>query len=101
MEYLRDYFNSDEEFYDVLKAINKSNLEEEVFIFDKQKIVKILDLFKSIGITNIYGIFIVNADLFGEKYKYIESKIYSYKNRNELARLINEDAMNLSYIGLY
>ncbi len=101
MEYLREYFNSDEEFNDVLKAINDSNLDEDLFIYDKDKITKIIDLFTSIGVTNIYGIFMVNADLFGESYKYIESKVKGYDDEVELARLINEDAMNLSFINLY
>ena len=101
MEYLRKYFSSEEEFVDVLKAINDSNLDEDLFIYDKDKIIDIIELFKSIGVTNIYGIFMVNADLFGESYNYIESKVKGYRDSSELASLINEDAMNLSFINLY
>ena len=101
MEYLKEYLSSNEEYNDVVHSIDEANIDDDVFIFDKDKTIKIIKLFKSVGINNIYGILMVNPDLFGESYKYIESKINSFKDKELLAELINEDAMNLSYINLY
>ena len=41
-------------------------------------IIKVLDLFISIGVTNIYGILLANPEMFGLNYEYIERELSEY-----------------------
>ncbi len=99
--YLKKYNLDDEEIKDIEKAIDNSFAQKELFIYEPDKVTKILDLFVSIGVTNIYGIMIINPELFFENYNYIEKMINSYEDKESLAKLINEDANNLKLIDLY
>lgn len=101
MDYLKKYNLDDEQIKEIKESINNSNAPMDLFVYEEDKITKILDLFTSFGITNIYGIVIINPELFLEDYDDISSKINNYENKNELAELINEDANNLKLIGLY
>ena len=51
-------------------------------------------------IKNLYDIIITNPYMFYDTVSSIESKINGYKDKQELARLINEDPNNLEIIHL-
>ena len=101
MDYLKKYGLTDKEIDDVKSKIEESNVDIDLFLYDENRIMRILDVFSSIGVTNIYGILMVNPDMFGENYSYIKQKVNQYNDKEKLAALLNEDAMNLSYLGLY
>ena len=101
MDYLKKYNLTEEQIEEIEKNIDNSCAQKEFFIYESERVIKILDLFSSIGIENIYGILIINPELFAEDYDFIERMINSYENKDELVKLINEDANNLKLIGLY
>ncbi len=101
LSYLKKYNLSEEEIKEIENSIDNSYAQKELFIYEKEKVIEILDLFVSIGVTNIYGIMILNPELFFENYNFIKDMINSYDDKDTLAKLINEDANNLKLIGLY
>lgn len=101
MDYLKEYQISDDEIITIKENIEENNLNLDLFIYESEKIKKILDLFLSIGVTNLYDILITNPMLFGESLNYIENKINNYHDKIELKELLNEDAHNLRVINLY
>lgn len=101
MDYLKEYNITEEEIVDIKRSILENEMDENLFIYDYDKIKKILDLFISIGVTNLYGILVTNPLIFGESYEHIKEKVDSYQDKEKLRDLINEDAMNLSIINLY
>lgn len=100
LNYLKEYNISDEQIIIIEQIIKDRGLDIDLFIYDDDKIKSILDLFISIGVKNIYGIMITNPSLFCDTIKSIENRINKYKNKDELAKLLNEDANNLNLVGL-
>ena len=100
MDYLKNYGLNDEQIKDVEDSIKSFDLNEDVFIFDSDKIIEILDLLKAYGINNLYEILITNPTLFYDPISSIRLRIESYGNVEEIARLINEDVNNLSLVDL-
>ncbi len=100
MDYLKKYNLTDDEIEDIKYIISERNLDMDVFEFDPELITSILDLFVSIGVTNIYGIMTTRPSLFFDDFDSIKKSLDKYENKNELARLINEDAENLRLVGL-
>ena len=100
MDYLKNYNLSDEQINNVERAIKERGVNIDIFKYDPEKIISILDLFVSLGVTNIYGIITSNPSLFRDTVGSVKNRIDKYENKNELARLLNEDSNNLSLIGL-
>jgi len=100
MNYLKNYNLLEEQINNFEKLIKERGLNIDTFKYDPEKIVSILDLFVSIGVTNIYGIITTNPSMFRDTVSSIKNRINKYENKDELARLLNEDGNNLSLIGL-
>ncbi len=100
MKYLNDYNITDEEIENIKKVLEKAEVNVDMFIYNEEKIKRILDIFKNLGIKNLYDIIITNPYMFYDTVSSIESKINGYKDKNELARLINEDPNNLDIVHL-
>lgn len=100
MNYLMDYNISLEEIENIKKVLDKAEVNIDIFLYNEEKVKSILDLFKNIGVTNLYEIIITNPYMFYDTVKSIDIKINSYKDKNELARLLNEDPNNLDIIHL-
>ena len=98
MNYLKDY-NISLEQINYLKE-NFDNKQQDNFIYNNDKIKKILNIFLELGITNLYNIIITNPDMFFDTLDSIKKRIDNYDNKEELRRLLNEDALNLHIIGL-
>ncbi len=100
MNYLKNYHLSDEQIKKIEDAIKEHHVNIDIFKYDPEKIVAILNLFLSIGVTNLYNIIITNPSLFCDTVSSIENRMNQYENKDELARRLNEDARNLNLIGL-
>jgi hypothetical protein len=100
MNYLNDYNITNEQIEDIKKVFDKAEVNVDIFMYNEEKIKRILDIFKNLGIKNLYDIIITNPYMFYDTVSSIESKINGYKDKNELARLINEDPNNLDIVHL-
>ena len=100
MNYLKKYNLTDEQIEDIVMSIKEHEVNLDIFRFDSQKISSILDLFVDIGVTNLYEIMMMNPSMFCDTVDSIRNRINKYEDKDELARLINEDVLNLSLAGL-
>lgn len=100
MDYLKNYNISDEQIRNIEKIIKERGQNIDTFKYDSEKIIDILNLFTSFGVNNIYNIIITNPSMFRDTVRSIKNRIDKYIDKSELARLLNEDANNLSLIGL-
>ena len=100
MSYLNTFNLTDEQIKNIEDAIIENGIDLDIFKYDEAKIVEILNLFLQIGVTNLYNIIITRPALFCDTVDSIRNKINKYKNKKELANLLNEDALNLKLIGL-
>ena len=100
MNYLKSYNLSDEQIKNIEEAIKEHNVNIDIFKYDPEKIVDILNLFLSIGVTNLYNIIVTNPSMFCDTVSSIKNRINKYEDKYELARLLNEDTLNLNLIGL-
>ena len=100
MSYLKNYNLSDKQINNIEKLIKERGQNIDTFKYDPEKIISILDIFVSIGVNNIYGIIVANPSMFRDTIVSIKNRISKYLDKNELARLLNEDANNLSLVGL-
>ena len=100
MNYLKEYNITDEEIENIKKVLDVAEVNIDIFLYNKEKVKMILDLFRNIGVTNLYDVIITNPYMFYDTIRSIETKINGYKDKNELARLINEDPNNLEIIHL-
>ncbi len=101
MNYLKEYYNiTDEEIDNIVKVLNAAEVNVDIFKYNSEKVTAILDLFKNIGVTNIYEVIITNPYMFYDPVKNIKIRIDAYRDKQQLARMINQDARNLDLIGL-
>ena len=100
MNYLEKYNLNNEQIEKVKEKIMDNDINLDIFIYDSDKIENILDIFESIGVTNIYGILLTNPSMFCDTISSIKNKIDKYENKEELANLINTNPLNLRVIGL-
>ncbi len=100
MDYLKDYGITDEEIENINNILDAAEVNIDIFLFNEEKVKSILDLFKNIGVKNFYEIIITNPYMFYDTVRSIETKIKGYRDKAELARLINEDPNNLDIIHL-
>ena len=100
MNYLNDYNITNEQIEDIKKVFDKAEVNVDIFLYNEEKIKRILDIFKNLGIKNLYDIIITNPYMFYDTVRSIETKIKGYRDKAELARLINEDPNNLDIIHL-
>lgn len=100
MEYLKEYGITSEEIESIKKIVEVAEVNIDIFLYNEEKVKAILDLFKNIGVKNLYEVIITNPYMFYDTVRSIEVRINGYRNKEELARLINEDPGNLSLIQL-
>ena len=100
MDYLKNYNITEEQINDIEETIVDRGVNIDLFKYCSNKVKEILNLFVSIGVTNIYEIIIANPSMFCDTVDSIRKRINEFGNTSELARLINEDAENLSLVGL-
>ena len=100
MEYLKEYGITDTEIENIKKIIDVAEVSIDIFLFNEEKVRAILDLFKNIGVKNLYEVIITNPYMFYDTVRSIEMRIKGYKDKEELARLINQDPTNLELIQL-
>ena len=100
MSYLKKYNLSDEQINNFENLIKERGLNIDVFKYDSKEIMCILDLFVEIGVYNIYNIIMTNPSMFRDTISSIRNRINKFEDKAELARLLNEDAENLSLVGL-
>ena len=100
MDYLKNYNITEEQIDDIEETIIDRGINIDLFKCCSNKVKEILNLFVTIGVTNIYEIIIENPSMFCDTVDSIRARINEFGNTSELARLINEDAENLSLIGL-
>ncbi len=100
MNYLKEYNITDEEIENIKKILDQAEVSIDIFLYNEEKVRSILDLFKNIGVTNFYDIIITNPYMFYDTLRSIEVKINSYRDKSELAKLINEDPNNLDIVHL-
>ncbi len=100
MNYLKDYNITDEEIDNIKKILEAAEVNLDIFLYNEEKVKTILNLFKNIGVRNLYEVIITNPYMFYDTVRSIETKINGYKDKFELARLINEDPNNLDIIHL-
>ena len=100
MNYLMDYNISEDEIENIKKILVEAEVNIDIFLYNEEKVKCILDLFKNIGVNNFYEIIITNPYMFYDTVRSIDAKINGYRDKAELARLINEDPNNLDIVHL-
>ena len=100
MDYLKEYNITEEEIKNIEKILDAAEVNIDIFLYNTEKVKSILDLFTNIGVHNLYEIIITNPYMFYDTVRSIETKINGYRDKQELARLINEDPNNLDIIHL-
>ena len=100
MNYLKEYNITEQQIEKIKAILNENNINIDIFEFNQEKIIAILDLFKSIGVNNLYEIIITSPSMFCDTIKSIELRLNNYENKQELAELLNEDATNLFLVDL-
>lgn len=100
MNYLNYYNISDEQIVNIKDVLKRKNINSEIFIYNSEKIIEILNLFVSLGVRNLYEIIITSPSMFCDTVSSIKQRLDSYEDKNELAELLNEDANNLFLIDL-
>lgn len=100
MDYLKEYGITSEQIKNINKIIDAAEINIDIFLYNEEKVKAILDLFKNIGVRNFYEVIITNPYMFYDTVRSIEMRIKGYKDKAELARLINEDPTNLELIQL-
>lgn len=100
MKYLEDYDVTEEQIEIIKNVLKESDVDEDIFIYSPEKVCKILDLFKGIGVNNIFNVIVTSPAMFYDTVSSIKARLDSYCNNEELAKLINEDPYNLSIVDL-
>lgn len=100
MDYLKNYNITDSQINILSKAICEFEGLIDTFKYEPEKVMSILDMFTSIGVTDIYSIIITNPTMFADTVDSVKNRINSFEDKQELARLLNEDSNNLSLVGL-
>lgn len=95
MDYLKEYNIDDKQIKEIVSAFNSENINTDILEFEPEKVIEILDLFKDIGVNNLYEIMKYNPSLFCDTVKSVRDRINNYGDKNKLAKLINEDVHNL------
>ena len=100
LDYLDKYNLTSEQIKDIEQALIERGENIEHYQYNPEIIMETLDLFADIGVTNIYGIMMIPSSIFHSTMRSLKNRINSYGNKEQLAKLLNEDAENLSLIGL-
>lgn len=95
MNYLKNYSITDEQIKNIERILIERKVNVDLFVYDPEKIIAILNLFTELGVTNLYDIIITSPSMFCDTIKSIKVRIDNYGDKAELARLLNEDAANL------
>ena len=75
MNYLTAYGISEDEIKDIEGVIEENGLNKDLFIYDYEKIIEILNIFKSMGITNYYDIIMSSPSIFCHTPKSIRQRL--------------------------
>lgn len=91
MDYLKDYNITEEEIDNLDQVLDDIDL----LLYEPEKIIEILDMFKEIGVKNFYDLIVCGYSMFYDTVSSIKTRIDNYEDSNKLASLINKDAHNL------
>ena len=100
MDYLKNYGITDDDIKYMEHLFENAGSVLNTLKYEPERVTRILNLFTSIGVNNIYGLLIERPTMICGSEKIIAKKIGAYEDKEELARLLNEDSFNLSLIGL-
>ncbi len=100
LDYLKNYNLSDNQIGSIREYLLEGDYNINVFEYEPENTCKILDLFVSIGVTNLYYIILANPSIFCVDVSEVERRLNRFDDKQELARLLNEDPSNLALVGL-
>ena len=100
MNYLKNYNINDEQILNIKRVLEEREINIDIFKYDPEAIIQILNLFISIGVNDLYNLIIESPSMFCDTVESIKRRIDKYEDKEKLARLLNEDASNLSLIDL-
>ncbi len=100
MKFLEKYGITEEQIQTIRETLKNSNINEELFIYNPEKICEILDIFKEIGVTNLFDVIVTSPYMFLDTVKSIKYRIDCYGDDKKLGELINEDPYNLDLANL-
>ena len=100
MDYLKKYGLTDEQINSIEGILEQINVSIDTFMFNPDKIMAILDIFKDMGVKDIYSIIAVSPAIFCDTVDSVRDRIDRFGNREELAELINDDVYNLYLVNL-
>lgn len=95
LDYLKEYNITDSQLNIINKVLEDNNIVHNTFYYAPEKVIEILNIFLEYGIKNLYEIIIVAPTLFCDTVKSIKIRLENYEDKEELARLINENVENL------
>jgi len=97
MEYLKEIGFSDTMINNIILKNDQESLEN--LDLYASNVIKVVNYFKSIGIDDIYGLFLYRSYIFIEEVDYIKS-LFKDCSINNIVEMINEDQVNFELIGL-
>ncbi len=100
MIYLDEYGINEEQMNNIEKYFTQMYGSCDVFIYEVGKVRSILNMFKDLHINNIYDVIIKGSSMFFDTVESVKRRIDKYPNKEELSKLINENADNLKLVNL-
>ena len=101
MNYLKEYNIKEEEIINIEKVLDAAEVNIDIFLYNEDKVKRILDLFKNIGVKNLYEVIITNPYMFYDTVKYTigdpnhtrfdeeNNRIYEYNGFEIKTHIIN------------
>ena len=100
MKYLEKYGISEEQIETIREVLKNANINEELYIYNPEKICEILDIFKGIGVNDLFSIIVTSPYMFLDTISSIKYRIECYGDDKKLGELLNEDPYNLELVDL-
>ena len=100
MKFLEKYGITEEQIETIREVLKNVNINEEFFIYNPERICEILDIFKGIGVVNMYDLIVTSPHMFLDTVGSIKRRIEYYGDDKKLGELINEDPFNLDLANL-
>lgn len=100
MSFLEKYGITEEQIQTIREVLKNANINEELFIYNPEKICDILDIFKGLGVTNLFNIITTSPHMFLDTISSIRYRINCYGDDKKLGELLNEDPYNLDLVDL-
>ena len=97
MDYLKDVGFSSTMINNVILKNDKDTIEE--LDLYQNNVMKVIEYLKTIGIEDIYGLFLYRSYVFLEEVEYLK-KLFQTCEINNIIEMINEDQVNFELLGL-